>query len=288
MVFMLYDAEAQRLSNKPDSGLKPDSSLIAMQDLDSEGVWRWSKLSYGALRDSIRDYDNDPTGALVMQKFLDNGTFAFVTDTVGTLVSKSIVSSLLSNSKKFPVVMRANAISQYKHNGINVYNWGGNAGLYYGSYQYNNAMNWRVFRSKGEEHEGDFFTPSDGFWEFQLQESYPTGYLYPFEMKVSPSRDSTHTLNHFGNYFHIKTTRNGESSSSATFEINEDGFWNGTSYSSGYAKFSNGTLEEMTALEVLNDLGASAPVYQDNAAASAALGTGKVYRDNTGYLRVSY
>lgn len=64
--------------------------------------------------------------------------------------------------------------------------------------------------------------------------------------------------------------------------------WSGASYSTGYAKFENGVLEEKTATELLNELGASAPQYQDNAAAVGALGANQVYRDNSGYLRVTY
>lgn len=289
-------AQAQRLDSRDTSQLF-DNTIFATQDTNAQGNYRWSQTPYSVLRDSIRNYDPDPTGALIMRKLYQNNTFLYGDTT--NAAQKAIFEGLPPVLQKGPMVLGESGYSlirphklilrgvnsQFSYAAINMQtinklnNYGNVIFAYYGHDDVLTPSDIDEYPTAGRdifEIRGEIFKPGGGFYR---------------GASVAIQTTETHSATGYGTRFVVNATKNGETNTKELFVVNHQGSgkWSGASYSTGWAKFENGVLEQMSDADVLNELATTAPVgFTDNASARAALGTGKAWRDPSGFLRVTY
>lgn len=299
MLLMLFaislSANAQRLDSRDTSQLL-DNTIFATQDTNLAGTYRWSQTPYSVLRDSIRSFDPDPDGALMAEKFRASRLFytgdvpdvAASLDFGGRGSINSLFEGQMAVAKDYGVNGKSMAV--FRDVGIDVRSENNNVDL---------SLSAKITDGSGLVSPISINMKRTRLNNTGLQERLKAGdivgtlnflgssvstRLGAIYVQVSDSMTAT---NH-NTEMYFETVRNGSTAAQVSFKINDDGKWEGASYLDGWAKFENGVLEQKTHSEVLNELAGNAPQYADNTAAVTALGTGKAWRDLSGFLRVTY
>lgn len=280
--FVNSDAQIYKGLQEFDTLSVLGDGIFYTKEKRANGTYGTKQLPYSVFVDSLINSlpDLDPTGALMGEKFRTHKTW-FLGDTTGYYATWGRTAKTSKGN------VRISTWDDLGHSYLNkaglatiLLNEGGNAPFFSQSQFVRNLddahAKWSVASYyqpsgiPGAVGEGAFHLAMKPVLEISVsthQEDTIGNLLYGVEnagIFFQPEVDQTQLNRNMSIYF--KTTKDGASSMQNSLVIDKNGKWFGDSYANGFAKFTNGVLEELTSSELISNLFSTTPVQFGSAA----------------------